>query len=36
MGEGIFNSKNWQDIRLFCTPGATIAVNYLKIKRMND
>ncbi len=36
MGEGIFNSKNWQDIRLFNTPGSTIAVNYLRIRKMDD
>ena len=32
MGEGILNSKNWRNIRLFTTSGSTIAVDYLRIK----
>jgi hypothetical protein len=34
IGEGILNSKNWRDIRLFTTTGSGIAVDYLRIKKV--
>jgi len=35
MGEGILNSRSWEGIRLFTTTGSSIAVDYLRIKKVD-
>jgi predicted transcriptional regulator len=34
MGEGILETKGWRDIRLFTTTSSSVAVDYLRIKKV--